>query len=155
MQHSFDCPASYGSPHDSVLCAAHDRKAATAVAIAPAPVRDETTMRIYSRLTQRWFTVRLLLVGDKYGFERCLTWGQGKYSLPKPGVEFYDATYASDPRFVPGLGQFVSNYYVDTLLEYNATGGLDLQGNVENWKLDAAAMDVVRAWLWNVTPDVA
>ena len=112
-------------------------------------VRDETTMRFYSRATARWFTARLLHVGDRYGLDRCLTWGEGKTALKITGVEFYDATYAADPRFDLGLGQFVTRYYVDSLLD-GSVGGLDMLGYEAAWKLDAGAMDAVRAWLRNV-----
>lgn len=121
-------------------------------------IRNETTMSVHSHFNDRWFTVRLLRPGDKYGLNRCLTWGEanqrGESRSPfegQPGVEFYDATYASDPRFDIGMGQFTGGrYYVSSLLEQDA-GGLDLMTYEDAWKIDAPAMDLVRTWMRNVT----
>lgn len=62
-------------------------------------------------------------------------------------VEFYDRRYQHEA----GLGQFVSHYYVTTVLGTdgygNGEGGINLAGDVDSWTVDAAAMAVVRAWL--------
>lgn len=91
----------------------------------------------------RPFTVRFLATGDAYGRTNSLT-------ADKPLVEFFDATYADEKAFGP-LGQFVSRYYVASLLGTDGygrgTGGLDLNGGVPVWKVDAAAMATVRTWL--------
>lgn len=63
-------------------------------------------------------------------------------------VEFYDRRYQHEA----GLGQFVSNYYVTTVLGTDGwwgsgEGGINLAGDVDDWTVDAAAMVVVRAWL--------
>jgi hypothetical protein len=91
------------------------------------------------------FNARILNPGDRYGLDDCLTWDEDR-----PGVEFYDTRYMHTSR-----GQFVSRYYVATILGDDGygsgTGGLDLMGYEPSWKIDAAAMDVVRAWLRHET----
>jgi hypothetical protein len=63
-------------------------------------------------------------------------------------VEFYDGRYPHTPE-----GQFISRYYVGTLLESEGSGrGLDLNGGVPNWKVYGTTMDMVRDWVryWDV-----
>ena len=57
-------------------------------------------------------------------------------------IEFYD------PRHVKHgpLGQFISRYYVSSILERD-TGGLALQGDVPEWSVSGADMAEIRAWL--------
>jgi len=76
----------------------------------------------------RPFYVRLLKNGENYGLDDCLT-----HDGPDI-IEFYDATSAGKTR---PRGQFVSRYFVTTLDHYNSTHGLDLQGNVDEWKISA------------------
>jgi len=74
----------------------------------------------------------------------------------EPMVEFYDARYRNVRGFTPD-GQFISRYYLETLLgrdEHQPLGagkirryGLDLPGDVPNWTIDAATMRLVVAWL--------
>jgi hypothetical protein len=68
----------------------------------------------------------------------------------QPTVEFYDMTHARNPDYQNSSiwknGQFVSSYYAATLME-RPTGGLDLMGYEPVWKIDARAMDKVRAWI--------
>jgi hypothetical protein len=83
------------------------------------------------------FNVRILNKGDKYGREFCLT-----HDEDKPIVEFYDRRYPHTE-----FGQFVSRYYVSTLLE-DPTGGLCLDGgNPNSWTVSADDMALVRAYL--------
>lgn len=92
------------------------------------------------------FTVRLVKTGDAYGVHNCLT-----HDKAEPLVEFYDARYpmSQDPKG-EHLGQFVSRYYVETLLEPRAAGGLCLDGgNAALWTLDAVTMRLVRELLRN------
>lgn len=118
---------------------------------------SEHTAVITSK-TGRRFLVRILRAGDRYGLDDCLTWADGSPLSPssdvdRPGVEFYDYTYANQKTFGP-RGQFVSRYYVDTILEdgYGILGrGLDLHGGVDVWKIDGAAMRIVRDWLRHET----
>jgi hypothetical protein len=81
------------------------------------------------------FNVRVVNTGDKYGRDFCLT------NDKAPMVEFYDTRYPHTQ-----YGQFVSRYYVDTLLERD-TGGLCLDGGVPSWTVSAEDMATVRNFL--------
>ena len=89
------------------------------------------------------FNVKHLEAGDKYGLENCLTLEEDSPET----VEFYDASYAGkteDWRH----GQLVSRYYVETILEdLDTFVGLNLDGGVPEWQIDADAMEIVRKWL--------
>lgn len=94
----------------------------------------------------REFNVKIIVKGDAYGRENCLT-----HAEDRPLVEFYDATYSAangDDRF-DDEGQFVSRYYLHTLLERQRGYGLDLMGYEPNWKIDARTMQIVIDWLEN------
>jgi hypothetical protein len=84
------------------------------------------------------FNVRIVNTGDKYGCDFCLT------NDKAPMVEFYDTRYPHTQ-----YGQFVSRYYVDTLLERD-TGGLCLDGGVPSWTVSAEDMATVRNFLKGV-----
>jgi hypothetical protein len=81
------------------------------------------------------FNVRVVNTGDKYGVNDCLV------NDKAPMVEFYDTRYPHTQ-----YGQFVSRYYVDTLLERD-TGGLCLDGGVPSWTVSAEDMATVRNFL--------
>ena len=88
---------------------------------------------------QNPFTVRIVNKGDAYGRDNCLT------HSGEPMAEFYDARYPHTP-----LGQFVSRYYVSTLVADRAKlceVGLDLQGDVPDWKVSPEAMTNVFTFL--------
>lgn len=91
------------------------------------------------------FNVRILRAGDAYGVTGMLT-------ADREMVEFYDTRYPHTQ-----YGQFVSRYYVSTILGRdtygNGKGGLDLMGYEPAWKIDAAAMYVVRLWLRHECPE--
>lgn len=91
------------------------------------------------------FLARILRKGDRYGLANALTWDE-----ERPGVEFYDTRYPHTP-----FGQFVSRYYVETILGTDGygsgMGGLDLMGYEASWKLDAVSMTLVRNWLTHQT----
>ena len=87
------------------------------------------------------FNVRILNKGDKYGRGFCLT-----HDHDKPIAEFYDNRYPHTE-----FGQFVSSYYVSTLLD-GSTGGLCLDGgNADSWTVSADDMMLVRAYLRAMT----
>lgn len=65
----------------------------------------------------RAFNVRVIRKGDRYGLNDCLV-----HDKDDPLVEFWDATYEHDPRFTPGLGQFVSRYFLNTLTDEDGNG---------------------------------
>ncbi len=86
------------------------------------------------------FNVRILRKGDRYGL--ALTVGEGtslRIEGEGPFVEFYDSRYPHTE-----FGQFVSRYGVNTIM--GTRGGLDLMTCEPSWKIDAAAMDIVRQW---------
>ena len=81
------------------------------------------------------FNTKIINTGDRYGRADCLT-NEGP-----PMIEFYDPRYQHTP-----LGQFISRYYVSTILEPD-TGGLALHGGVPEWTVTAADMAEIREWL--------
>jgi hypothetical protein len=81
------------------------------------------------------FNTKLIRAGDKYGLDDCLTHDGD------PMLEFYDPRYQHTP-----IGQFVSRYYVKTLLEGNDTG-LMLDGQHSDWQVDQEQMTEIRDWL--------
>lgn len=91
------------------------------------------------------FTVRLVQKGTRYGLKHCLT-----HDKDEPMVEFYDADYDFD-RDDEGnvLGQFVTRYYLKTLLDKAPGTGLCLDGGVPVWSIDARAFAAVAGILQN------
>ena len=91
-------------------------------------------------ITVSKFNVRVVNKGDKYGRDFCLT-NEGK-----PLVEFYDARYPHTE-----FGQFVSRYYVETILGDDGYGpkdsGLSLDGGIPEWTVSAEDMATVRDYL--------
>ena len=101
-------------------------------------------------ITVSKFNVRVVNQGDKYGRNLCLT-----HSKPEPMVEFYDSRYPHTE-----FGQFVSRYYVATILGEDGygsgQGGLCLDGgNADVWSVSAEDMDTVRAFLKSVASTTA
>ena len=83
---------------------------------------------------QDW-TVRVVFEGDRYGRDMCLV-----HDDAKPLIEFYDADHDFDTD-TDGkvLGQFVSSYSADTLLEdIKTTNGINLHGGVPKWTIEKA-----------------
>jgi len=92
------------------------------------------------------FNVRVVNKGDKYGRDFVLT-----HNEDKPLVEFYDSRYPHTE-----FGQFVSRYYVETILGEDkwgsGEGGLILDGgNRDQWTVSNHHMDIVRAYLKGYT----
>lgn len=92
---------------------------------------------------ERSFAVIVVTQGDQYGRNNCLT-----HDKPGPMVEFYDTKYAGKDGFAPH-GQFVSRYYLATLLGVDGYGsgpttGLALDGGTSAWYVD---VDQLRAAL--------
>jgi hypothetical protein len=83
------------------------------------------------------FNVRIVQQGDKYGLNNCLT-----HEQKEPLVEFYDTRYPHTE-----FGQFVSRYNMTTLLSRKLDIGLDLDGGIPDWKIDAESMNKVTSWL--------
>ena len=63
-----------------------------------------------------------------------------------PIVKFFDAEYMGSPGFTE-YGQFVSSYYLKTLLDRHDNEGLDLCGYEPVWKIDAATMNKIVKFL--------
>lgn len=87
------------------------------------------------------FNVKLVKQGEKWGRDNCLT-----HDKADPLVEFYDARYTKlDP-----LGQFISNYYLSTLMNTqwgDCREGLNLYGGEPDWYIDKQGMTEVFEWL--------
>ena len=85
----------------------------------------------------KW-NVRIVNTGDNYGLNMCLL------NVKAPMVEFYDNRYPHTQ-----YGQFVSRYYISTILSQDSRGGeysngLCLDGRVPAWHVSAEDMvDVV------------
>ena len=88
----------------------------------------------------RPWAVRLVFTGMAYGLDFKLT-----HDKPEPLIEFYDARYEHTP-----YGQFVSRYYVSTLLEGfksgRTSGGICLEGSVPAWNVSGDALGRVLDW---------
>ncbi len=97
----------------------------------------EKTLDIQNK-NGRKFRAKIIRKGDQYGKDNCLT-----HDGDKPLVEFWDLTYQNN-KFGPD-GQFVSRYYVETILE--VVNGLCLQGDVPEWNIDAEPMTQVVKWV--------
>ena len=112
----------------------------------------------------RW-CVRLVFIGDQYGLNHCLTYGDAEYDKDKhddPMIEFYDMDSGvaeilrnSDDKTEAYLGkeygQFVSRYYYSTLNFDERFGekktvtdwsqrGLCLHGGVDGWSVSSEFM---------------
>jgi hypothetical protein len=81
----------------------------------------------------RPFLVRVVLQGERYGLDDCLT-----HDKPDPLIEFYDRTYAG-PQFGE-RGQFVSRYCARTLADHRHGAGLCLDGGISCWTVDGTAL---------------
>lgn len=79
----------------------------------------------------RQFFVQVVFKGDQYGRNDCLV-----HDRDDPMIEFYDRTYVGGD-FGP-RGQFVTRYNAKNLQDL--TGGLNLDGGVDVWRIDAEAM---------------
>lgn len=92
-------------------------------------------IKIFNDQGKIW-CVRIVFKDDQYGLNDCLTHG-----ADFPLVEFFDTRYEHTP-----LGQFVTRYYVETLLD-RETGGLLLDGGNHEWQVSAKGMERIRNWL--------
>jgi hypothetical protein len=89
------------------------------------------------------WAVRVIREGNNYGLDNCLI-----HKEQRPLVEFYDCRYEHTD-----LGQFVSRYYVETLLDRQPDTGLCLHGGVPDWNIDVDAMNRVIHWLKTITKE--
>ena len=90
-------------------------------------------------ITVSKFNVRIVNKGDMYSRNFCLM-----HNDERPMIEFYDSRYPHTK-----FGQFVSRYYVGTLLDHD--GGLCLDGgNPDEWSVNAKDMKTVRNYISGV-----
>ena len=85
------------------------------------------------------FNVRIVSRGDKYGLNFSLT-----HNEDMPLVEFYDSRYPHTE-----YGQFVSRYYLDTIINREGLG-LSLDAGVTAWTVPAEAMSELIKTLKNI-----
>lgn len=81
------------------------------------------------------FNVRILGLGERYGRNDCLV------NKDEPMVEFYDGRYTNGS--FGERGQFVSRYFVSTILNGNYSNGLCLHGGIDGWSVSAEGMKEV------------
>lgn len=88
------------------------------------------------------WTVRIVFKGEHYGLNNVLL-----HEQDEPLVEFYDAEQDST-KFGP-LGQFVSRYFITTLLSRKHSGmPLCLHGGYPNdWTVAGEHMALIERWL--------
>lgn len=86
------------------------------------------------------FNLRIVNTGDKYGLNDCLT------NNKAPMVEFYDSRHPHT-----AFGQFVTRYYVETLLDSYYPHGLCLDGGVPAWSVSAEGMQQVIEFIEGAT----
>ena len=78
------------------------------------------------------FAIVLVREGESYGRTGSLV-----HDKSDPLVEIYDTRFPHTQ-----YGQFVSRYYLSTLMEgHNPNVGLNMDGAIPNWSLDAAALN--------------
>lgn len=91
------------------------------------------------------FLMRFVRKGDGYGRNQAAT-----HDKDRPLIEFYDARYRFEGERGGEYGQFISRYYADTLLSGSAENGLNLEGSVADWSIDATAyllaLQIIEHW---------
>ena len=95
-----------------------------------------STFRFENKSTDKSWMARIVKQGDKYGLNNCLT-----HDKPDSLVEFYDTSNGE---------QFVSRYYVETILGIDDGVGLMLYGGSPQWNLDGKSVDSVKNWLKSI-----
>jgi hypothetical protein len=98
------------------------------------------TAIVKNHVTGREFKMRLVRQGDRYGLRNCL-----QHDKQTPLVEFYDIAHAFDSA--PDgemLGQFVSRYYIGSIIADDSRG-LNMHGGVHEWQIDPQGMRDARA----------
>lgn len=91
---------------------------------------------VFDASTRVTWLIRLVLQGQTYG--RGVV-----HDKPEPLVEFFDTRHP-----VTALGQFVSRYYLSTLLDACEDPGVFcLDTGSRDWSLSAKALSDVYAWL--------
>lgn len=74
-----------------------------------------------------------------------------KTGMREPCIEFYDLRYPFTTILTHKegalQGQFISRYYVSTIMEREPHRGLCLDGGIPNWDIDADNMDRIIDWM--------
>lgn len=84
------------------------------------------------------FVANILEQGDNLGLKNNLI-----HEHIEPVVQFFDTRYPHNP-----LGQFVSSYFLSTLLNGSSREkGLNLYGGEPEWSVDQKDMEKVCEWL--------
>lgn len=86
------------------------------------------------------FNVKLYRKGDKWGLDNSLTWEENE-----PMLYFYDSRYIEKFKNFGGLGQPVSYYYVNTIMESDS--GIQLEGGVHSWYVTHKNIRDIQVWL--------
>lgn len=85
------------------------------------------------------FLVRIVGRGERYGFDGCQRREKELFDLYGPLVEFYDNRFDCDP-WTGRRCQFISRYFLKTLMEDKVSGGLCLQEGIPEWNVPSHAM---------------
>lgn len=86
------------------------------------------------------FNIRIVVKGETYGLDD--NWiNEGDDAI----VEFYDAK--AEPAEFGKRGQFVSRYYIFTVLNAGGKYGLQLDGGSPEWSISPAGMREVHRYL--------
>jgi len=126
----------------------------------------------------RW-CVRIVFIGDNYGLNHCLTYGDAEYDKDKhddPLIEFYDmdsraaelmrgSDNKTEAYLAEEYGQFVSRYYLSSLkFDEILNGktptdwskrGLCLHGGVDGWSVSSEFMVDAMAAIENELAELA
>ena len=101
------------------------------------------------------FTIRIVFKGGQYGLNDCLV-----HDKAEPMIEFHDARYKTR-GFDPELGQFVTRYYLKTLLGLdqwgsgNVRNGINLHLGEPNWKIDGETLVKIVSWVIDYLAEAA
>jgi len=91
----------------------------------------------HDKITRLTWAVRIVELNDKYGLNGCLV------NTDSPLVEFFDTRYE-----ITDCGQFVSRYYLSTLVE-GQSDGLCLCGSEPRWNIYGPCYHRILYWLEN------
>jgi len=93
------------------------------------PVLKITTDKMHK------FEVRIVNTGDRFGLNDVLV-NDDDQAL----IEFWDTSTFEE-------GQFVSRYFAETILDHEFGHGLNLDGGIPEWSIDANSMTTIVGWL--------
>ncbi len=95
-------------------------------------------LKVIDNDTAQPWTIKIIAKNDAYGRDDCLTHDDDELM-----VEFYDGRYIEgfDPE-----GQFVSRYNLSTIAQ-ETYRGINLDGGIASWTINAPVMVEVRKWL--------